>query len=117
MGYCIGLDIGTSTICAALIDTQSGKLVCSANERNDAAVIYNSKNKSGWAEQSPDRIVSIVFTVLCKLKDTCRVDLNEVGAVGITNQMHGMLLIDKDKNPVSNLITWEDRRCLSIISF
>jgi len=113
MKYFIGLDIGTTNIGAVLINSDNGELICSVNVKNDSNVIFQSDKKSLWAEQSPEIILKRVFDCLTDLKNRCSVPPREIGGIGITGQMHGMLLVDENKKPFTNLITWEDKRCLT----
>jgi sugar (pentulose or hexulose) kinase len=100
----LGIDIGTTTICGVAIAT-SGEFLASVERPNDSAI---GGLPSGRAEQAPTRIRERVFEVLRELRG--RVD--EVTAIGLTGQMHGMVCVDADNQPVSNLITWQDGRCL-----
>lgn len=104
MATVIGLDIGTTTICGVAV-TSSGELLASVERPNDSAVVGLP---AGRAEQDPRRIRARAFEVLGELAR--RVDT--IGCVGLTGQMHGMLCVDAKGEPRSNLITWQDARCL-----
>ena len=102
----LAIDIGTTTICGVAISA-SGELLASVERPNDAAVAGLGP---GRAEQAPQRIRERAFEVIREL--TSRVD--SVRAVGLTGQMHGMLCVAADGSPRSNLITWQDARCLEL---
>lgn len=116
MSYFIGLDIGTSKICAVLINSDNGELVSSVSKENDSQIIFNSEDRVLWAEQSPEKILQVVVDVLKDLTTENTRLIKYIRGIGITGQMHGMLLVDENKKPITNLITWEDKRCLSIIA-
>ena len=97
----IGLDIGTSKICALLCDG-NGKLIRVLAEKN----AYLDSPHRYEKIQDPDRIVRTCRELLSELADRNE----EIGGIGITGQMHGILYLDRDGKAVSPLYTWEDRR-------
>jgi len=108
MSTLIGLDIGTTTICGVAIKP-AGERIASVERPNDSGV---TDLPPGRAEQQPQRIRERAVEVLRELN--ARVgDLREsVSAIGLTGQMHGMLCVDGENRPLTNLITWQDGRCL-----
>lgn len=98
----LGLDIGTTTICASLIDAESKKLLSFRTVPNDA---HLTGTDSLEKLQSPARIAQ-----LCKeLLEPLLVN-QDIKALGITGQMHGILFLDKSGIPISPLYTWQDQR-------
>jgi len=91
-----GIDIGTSKICVVALDDNKKILFCES-EKN-----FFDVDK----EQNPDRIVAVCKALLQKGKDS----VGEVTSIGISNQMHGILYVDKEGNAVSNLYTWQDNK-------
>ena len=63
---------------------------------------------AGHAEQDPSRLFEAVVHSVQALPAEIR---RTVAAVGITGQMHGVVLADASGHPVSPLITWQDLRC------
>jgi sedoheptulokinase len=63
---------------------------------------------AGLAEQDPSRLVEAVSQAVQALPADPR---RAAAAVGVTGQMHGVLLVDVDGQAVSPLITWQDLRC------
>lgn len=100
----LGLDIGTTTICGVAVNPAC-EMVASVERPNDSLV---PGLPAGRVEQDPLRIRERAVEVLRGL--TLRV--GEVAAIGLTGQMHGMLCVDAAGRPLSNLITWQDGRCL-----
>jgi len=106
MDIFIGLDIGTSKLsCVALGD--SGKLLGSASRVNDTDV---AGLPLGRHEQDPDRIFSLSIELLHDVSEALGSDAGSVCAIGLTGQMHGVVLADDALEPVTNLITWRDAR-------
>ena len=97
----IGIDIGTSKICALLCDG-NGKRIRVLAEKN----AYLDSPRGYEKIQDPDRIVRICRELLSELADRNE----EIGGIGITGQMHGILYLDENGKAVSPLYTWEDRR-------
>lgn len=97
----LGIDIGTSSVCALLCSLESGETVKSVTLENNAFI-----NTAFSYEKAQDP-AAIVSTVKAALKDF---DFKELCAVGITGQMHGILYLDKNNKPCSPLYTWQDER-------
>lgn len=97
----IGLDIGTTSICGVRMNVENGMLEDSVTVNDNVWV----KGKSAFEKmQNPDKIFSIVNDI------TKRLITDDVGAIGVTGQMHGILYIDKKGNAISPLYTWQDGR-------
>jgi sugar (pentulose or hexulose) kinase len=100
----LGIDIGT-TKAAAVIADGSGALAAVASGDHHAGL----SAPTGRAEQDPAVLLSAAWRAVCELPADLR---RQVRAVGITGQMHGVLLLDSMGRPVSPMITWQDQRCL-----
>lgn len=105
MPLTLGLDLGTTSISAIAVD-DAGSVRCVETVANDAARAV----ASGRAEQDPLRIrqraMACLATVAAKVRG------ERLTGLGLTGQMHGVLLCDAGSRPVSPLITWQDRRAL-----
>jgi xylulokinase len=111
-GYLLGYDIGSSSIKASLIDIQTQNVVASAASPQSELDIISTN--PGWAEQDPETWWLHVKAATAMLRKNPSVDLNDVRAVGISYQMHGLVMLDKDKRPVANAIIWCDSRAVAI---
>ncbi len=107
----IGIDIGTSKISAVAVDITTGKMKAVTSLPNNSGIVYKDKTRQKWAEQNPVVVKKIAFKVLRKLIMTKKFQLKNVKGIGLTGQMHGMLLVDENLSPLTNLITWQDQRC------
>ena len=99
---CIGLDIGTTTISAVAFDSVHG-VVDSISIHNRAYL----QNVPSWeSSQQPEviweRALQSVETLLSRHPQTA--------GIGVTGQMHGIVYLDVNGNPVSPLYTWQDGR-------
>ena len=99
----LGVDIGTSKVAAVLLDSEG--TLCGVSSLLHEADMHSP---AGHAEQDPSRLFEAVVHSVQALPAEIR---RTVAAVGITGQMHGVVLADASGHPVSPLITWQDLRC------
>ncbi len=108
--YLLGLDIGSSSIKATLVDADTGTSVSSAQSPNEEMPMLAVQ--PGWAEQDPDLWWHhVVISVKECLKN---VDASYVKAIGIAYQMHGLVVVDKNLKPLRPSIIWCDSSAVSI---
>ncbi len=99
----IGLDIGTTTVCGIVIDTTKKNVICSQTLANDSAI----KGRESFERlQDVNRILKICNQIV----DEFLSKYDDITNIGVTGQMHGILYLDSDGNPVSNLYSWQDKR-------
>lgn len=106
----LGLDIGSSSIKASVLDLETGVLVASASSPSDKELPIEAP-QAGFAEQSPDMWWEHVQRAVKALggKGCC---LTDIAAVGISYQMHGLVVVDKDLRPLRPAIIWCDSRAV-----
>lgn len=108
--YSLGIDIGSSSVKVSLLDIESGvSLASSTNPKSEAPIIALQK---AWAEQDPNSWWDYLTLGLKELSNSC--DLSKVAAIGISYQMHGLVVVDKDIKPLRNSIIWCDSRAVEI---
>ncbi|MFH0760395.1 MAG: FGGY family carbohydrate kinase [Bacteroidota bacterium] len=107
MSSLLGLDIGSSSIKASLTDAVSGQILETAQSPNRELDIFAPQ--PGWAEQDPETWWYHVLETL-KILSGKTGSLNEVEAIGISYQMHGLVVVDKDLKPLRPAIIWCDSR-------
>ncbi len=112
MKFLLGYDIGSSSIKVSLLEAATGKTVVSAT--SPASEMAMSAPKSGWAEQSPELWWQEVIHATAKLKNAFHFNKTDVGAIGIAYQMHGLVLVDKNLQPLRPSIIWCDSRAVEI---
>lgn len=110
MSLLLGLDIGSSSIKASLVDAESGLVAATAQSPDCELQILAPQ--PGWAEQDPDVWWHHVVESMRILK-TKAGDLSGVKAIGISYQMHGLVAVDKEGKPLRHSIIWCDSRAAS----
>lgn len=110
--FLLGLDIGSSSIKAALISADSGQTVSSAQSPAEEMVI--DAPQPGWAEQHPDLWWQHACTAIRSSLQKLAARPSEIAAIGIAYQMHGLVAIDNNGKPVRPSIIWCDSRAVSI---
>ena len=108
----LGLDIGSSSIKASIVDAATGQSLASA--QSPAEEMTMLAPQPGWAEQDPDmwwhHLVLSVKT--CLKKSGAKSE--DVQAIGISYQMHGLVVVDKAQKALRPSIIWCDSRAVSI---
>ena len=106
----LGIDLGTTTISLLALDAVSGEVV---DVRTVANTANGSAPVSGRHEQDACVIIGIAKKLLAgtvrTLRRSCS-DSMRICAVVVTGQMHGIVLVNPENEPVSRLITWRDQR-------
>lgn len=97
----IGIDIGTTSICGVVIDTDTGAVLRVISKDSNAFI---KTEKEYEKIQSVEKIFSLVLEILHSLIN------EECGVIGVTGQMHGIVYTDKKGKAVSDLYTWQDGR-------
>lgn len=108
----LGIDVGTSSIKVSVVDAATHRSVASAHYPETEAEIINPN--PGWAEQDPDLWWENVKQAILKCNATRNYDPQDITAIGIAYQMHGLVLIDKDGYVLRNAIIWCDSRAVEI---
>ena len=107
MRLVISLDIGTSKLVAMALSIESLKPVVVCSRANDSVIKAQPKNHH---EQNPKRILDLCLELISEVIADKTVNAQDVVGIGITGQMHGVMLVDKELQPCTNLITWQDQR-------
>ena len=108
--YLVGLDVGSSSVKASLVDADSGKCVASAFFPEKEAPIMALK--AGWAEQDPQMWWDNAKLSLRKVMADASAVAEDVKAIGISYQMHGLVCVDKQLNVLRPAIIWCDSRAV-----
>lgn len=110
--YNIGYDIGSSSIKAALVETVSGKSIAVVTEPKVEMEMIALEN--GWAEQHPDDWWKHVCKATKSLIKANNIDPKMITGIGISYQMHGLVVVDDQGIPLRNSIIWCDSRAVEI---
>lgn len=110
--YYLGLDLGSSSIKAALVEIATGKSIGVVQEPKQEMSMHAPKN--GWAEQKPDDWWQHACNAILRLKKEHNISRTQIKGIGISYQMHGLVLVDKEGNPLRKSIIWCDSRAVEI---
>lgn len=108
--YLLGYDIGSSSIKASLIEAEKGTTVASSfYPKTEMAMIAV---KPGWAEQHPEEWWKNLKQVTQEVMQMAGIPAAEIKGIGISYQMHGLVLVDKNKKVLRSSIIWCDSRAV-----
>ncbi|MDG1760715.1 MAG: FGGY family carbohydrate kinase [Flavobacteriaceae bacterium] len=110
--YYIGFDIGSSSVKVAIVNAITGENVLSIHEPKHEMSILSEQ--SDWAEQNPNDWWGHLCTGTKRVIRESKIDASKIGAVGISYQMHGLVVVDKEGEPLRNAIIWCDSRAVAI---
>lgn len=108
--YLLGYDIGSSSVKASLVNVDSGKCVASSFFPKTEAEI--KAVQPGWAEQDPDSWWSYLKSATHAVMTESGVAANDIAAIGISYQMHGLVCVDKNQQVLRPAIIWCDSRAV-----
>ncbi len=95
----LGVDIGTTTLSLILFDAASCAIVHQQTLSNDCGL------PGSQSVQDPRRIADLAVDAVASVLDV----FPNVSAIGVTGQMHGVVCLDEDGEPVSPLYTWQNQ--------
>jgi xylulokinase len=109
--YLLGLDLGTSSIKASVVDSSTGKTIASTQYPETEVAIDSPE--AGWAEQSPDMWWDNVKMAIKKVLRTLEASqAKDIKAIGISYQMHGLVVLDANGQVLRPSIIWCDSRAV-----
>ena len=104
MAFIIGIDIGTSGTKTVLFD-EAGAVIASKTIEYS---LYQPKN--GYAEQDPEDWANAAVNTIKAVMAESGVKKEDVKGIGLSGQMHGLVMLDKDNNVIRKAIIWCDQR-------
>lgn len=102
MNYFIGIDVGTSGTKSVLFD-ESGKIIADAYREYP---MYQPHN--GWAEQDAEDWKNAAFETIREL--SAAVCTDDIKGIGVSGQMHGLVMLDEENNVLDRSLIWCDQR-------
>lgn len=108
----LGIDIGTSSIKVSVVDAQTQQRIVSVNWPETETEIISKQ--PGWAEQNPDTWWEHTQLAIQKANATNLYNPKDIAAIGISYQMHGLVITDKDNDVLRDSIIWCDSRAVEI---
>jgi xylulokinase len=115
MALLLGYDVGSSSVKATLIEAETGKVLAGASSPEKELEII--AKKLGWAEQDPfiwwEHVKEATRKVASQIRNP-KSEIRNVEAIGISYQMHGLVIVDKNKEVLRPSIIWCDSRAVQI---
>ena len=108
----LGIDIGTSFIKVSVVDAATQKSIATAQYPDTENEITSLQ--SGWAEQSPEMWWEQTVMAIRNLNNSNKFDSKDIAAIGISYQMHGLVVVDKNQKVLRDSIIWCDSRAVEI---
>jgi len=112
MVYLLGYDIGSSFVKASLLDSDTGQVIATATSPEKEMQI--NVPHPGMAEQDPEEWWNHVKQSTAKILSQTSVDIEKIKAIGLSYQMHGLVLVNKNNQPIRPAIIWCDSRAVDI---
>jgi xylulokinase len=110
--YFLGFDLGSSSVKACLLEGDTGNVVASAFFPETEMTI--EAPQPGWAEQNPSQWWANACRASRKVVAMAGINPADIKAIGISYQMHGLVVVDKDLNVLRPSIIWCDSRAVSV---
>ncbi len=102
MSYFIGIDVGTSATKSVLFD-ETGKNIFSNSSEYELIQPHN-----GWAQQRPNDWKNAALKTLKSIAQ--KVNSDEIKGIGVSGQMHGLVVLDENNDVLYDSIIWCDQR-------
>ena len=109
--YLLGFDVGSSSVKASLVDIERGDIAASAFYPEKEAPIVAVR--TGWAEQDPQMWWDNAKLALRKIMQQAGAKGEDIAAIGISYQMHGLVCVDKKQKVLRPSIIWCDSRAVA----
>ena len=103
MNYILGIDLGTSSLKGVVFDEKGNFVDAKSSSYN----VYNPEK--GYSEQNPTLWIDAFEKVIDELNQSISLN-NNLSAISFSGQMHSLVLVDKNGNPLRNAILWNDVR-------
>ncbi|MDP4087288.1 MAG: xylulokinase, partial [Bacillota bacterium] len=104
MKYVIGIDLGTSAVKTILMNDRGE--VCAEASKSYPLI----QEKTGYSEQQPEDWIEQTISALAELTSKSTIQPEEIEGISYSGQMHGLVLLDKNKEVLRNAILWNDTR-------
>jgi xylulokinase len=106
--YLLGIDVGSSSVKASIVDGTTGKCMASAFYPKQEMKI--TALQAGWAEQAPELWWENLKLALKEVLNISKVEPKTIDSIGISYQMHGLVVVDKHRKVLRPSIIWCDSR-------
>jgi xylulokinase len=110
--YLLGLDIGSSSVKVSLVNGENGNCLASSFYPKEEMQI--TAHQAGWAEQEPELWWKNLKLALADVLKESKVNPESIESIGISYQMHGLVMVDKNQEVIRPSIIWCDSRAAAI---
>lgn len=110
--YLLGIDAGSSSIKATIFNAETGESISSISPSGTEMAIVSPRKE--WAEQDPHLWWEHTVKAVKKVLKSPNISSGDVIAIGITYQMHGLVLVDREHKVLRPSIIWCDSRATRI---
>ena len=108
--YLLGIDIGSSSVKAALVNAENG--ICAGSAFSPETEMDISSPRPGWAEQNPLDWEFHAKTAIARALQKGGINSSDIVSIGLTYQMHSLVCLDKAGNVLRPSIIWCDSRAV-----
>lgn len=108
--YLLGYDVGSSSVKASIVDAETGITVASDFFPKVEMPMY--AQRAGWAEQDPEMWWNNLKLASASVLEQSGIQPQDIKAIGISWQMHGLVMIDKNRQLLRPSIIWCDSRAV-----
>ena len=108
--YLLGDDLGSSSVKASIIEIESG--ACVASDFFPKKEMEIISIKVGWAEQRPELWWENLKMATQSVLKQANIKGEAIKGIGISYQMHGLVMVDSNLEPIRNSIIWCDSRAV-----
>jgi len=109
--YSIGYEIGSSSVKASLVNATTGE--CVAQNYFSKTEMAIQSPQPGWTEQEPESWWNNLIITTQSVLSSANIAIGDIKAIGISYQMHGLVLVDKEQNVLRPSIIWCDSRAVN----
>ncbi len=110
--YLLGIDIGSSSVKASILNGESGEIEGSSfYPKSEMAILAG---QSGWAEQQPELWWDNLKLAILEALSLAKISGKDIIGIGISYQMHGLVIVDNRQNVLRPSIIWCDSRAAEI---
>ncbi|SHF31035.1 xylulokinase [Mariniphaga anaerophila] len=110
--HLLGFDIGSSSVKVSLINGETGN--CLASSFHPKQEMQITAHRAGWAEQEPELWWKNLKLALKDVLTESEVKPESIESIGISYQMHGLVMVDKNLEVIRPSIIWCDSRAAEI---
>lgn len=108
----LGIDLGSSSVKVSVIEGSTGDVIGQAQQPKEEMEI--TSKQPDWAEQSPEMWFDYLKQAISEVLQKPEVNNKKIGAIGISYQMHGLVMVDDKQEVIRPSIIWCDSRAIDI---